>query len=165
MDKYSGYVQKALQMGAQDAKLIEPKSVVTAEWVRLKCQYGCHSYGRNLSCPPHSPTPEQTRRVLDEYQHAILIDSGRYPKIVRIIPALERAVFLDGFHKVLGFAAGPCTLCEKCTKYCGHPHEARPSMEACGIDVYTTVRDHGFTINVVREETCERHYFGLLLVD
>lgn len=165
MEKFAGYVQKALDMGAEKAKLIDPSTVLTGEWVRLKCQYGCHAYGRNLTCPPHSPTPAQTRQVLSEYAHALLIDAGRYPRIVRIIPALERTVFLDGHQKALGFAAGPCTLCEKCTRYCGHPHEARPSMEACGIDVYGTVRAHGFQINVVRTNSCDRHYFGLLLIE
>jgi len=34
-----------------------------------------------------------------------------------------------------------------------------------GIDVYATVRKHGFTINVVRTHDDEQHYFGLVLVD
>ena len=43
--------------------------------------------------------------------------------------------------------------------------EARPAMEACGIDVYATVRRAGFEIDVVRTmEQCP-NYFGLILVD
>jgi hypothetical protein len=37
-------------------------------------------------------------------------------------------------------------------------------MEACGIDVFATVRRHGFTIDVVRGRRDQQHYFGLVLV-
>src|ERR1700690_1397988 len=52
---------------------INPEDVVVGNWVRLKCQYGCPSYGKKLSCPPYSPTPEDTRKVLEEYSKAYLI--------------------------------------------------------------------------------------------
>jgi len=38
-------------------------------------------------------------------------------------------------------------------------------MEACGIDVYATVRRHGFAIEVVRDHEDPQHYFGMVLVD
>ncbi|MGV8119458.1 MAG: DUF2284 domain-containing protein [Candidatus Xenobiia bacterium LiM19] len=44
-------------------------------------------------------------------------------------------------------------------------HLARPSMEACGIDVYATVRKHGFSIEVVKDRSQPKHYYGLVLVD
>ena len=46
-----------------------------------------------------------------------------------------------------------------------HADEARPAMEACGIDVFATVRRHGFTIDVVRSNSDPQNYFGLVLVD
>ena len=52
---------------------INPSEVVVANWVRLKCKYGCPSYAKKLSCPPYSPEPEETRKVLDEYSKAYLI--------------------------------------------------------------------------------------------
>ena len=48
---------------------------------------------------------------------------------------------------------------------CRHAEQARPAMEACGIDVYATARKHGFTINVVRTRRDPQHYFGLVLVE
>ncbi|MCE5231071.1 DUF2284 domain-containing protein, partial [bacterium] len=33
-------------------RLIDPRTVPTAEWVRMKCQYGCGGYGGCLTCPP-----------------------------------------------------------------------------------------------------------------
>lgn len=69
--------------------------MVTAEWVRLKCQFGCGGYGRRLTCPPYSPTPERTRAVLDEYGVAILVHNpGRrnWKSMKRIVSELERGV-------------------------------------------------------------------------
>ena len=38
-------------------------------------------------------------------------------------------------------------------------------MEACGIDVFRTVRECGFEIEVVRDRDAPQHYFGVVLVD
>jgi len=57
-------------------------------------------------------------------------------------------------------------LCEECSldKGCKHPREARPSMEACGIDVFKTARTAGYPIEVVRNHTCCQNYYALLLL-
>jgi predicted metal-binding protein len=159
-------IQQAIGLGAKSAKIIPASSVETGTWVRWKCQFGCGGYGSSLMCPPHSPTPEQTRKMLDEYDRAVLFEAGRgEPKSIAV--ALERELFLAGFYKALGLGAGPCRLCGSCAmeKGCRHPEEARPAMEACGIDVFATVRKHGFTINVVKEVTDPQHYFGLVLFE
>ncbi|MBU3931253.1 MAG: DUF2284 domain-containing protein [Proteobacteria bacterium] len=47
------YCDEALEKGATHAKLIFPGSVITAPWVRLKCQYGCQfGYNKCYCCPP-----------------------------------------------------------------------------------------------------------------
>jgi hypothetical protein len=38
-------------------------------------------------------------------------------------------------------------------------------MEACGIDVYATARANAFPIEVVRDETGDQNYYGLVLID
>ena len=158
--------QMARDLGALDAKVVPASTVETAQWVRWKCRFGCGGFGATLMCPPHSPTPEQTRAVIDSYQRAVLFEAAHgEPK--RIAVALERELFLAGCYKAFGLGSGPCHLCEKCAldEGCRHPHDARPSMEACGIDVFATARKHGFTINVVRDHDDAQHYFGLVLID
>jgi len=147
--------------------LVNPQEVVTAEWVRLKCQYGCDGYGQSLTCPPYSPTPEITRKVLNSYRCAVLIWKSREWQGLRELCAhLERTLFLDGYYKAFAMPSGPCERCGACPgKYpCRYPESARPSMEACGIDVYATVRKFGFPIEVVRSCTVEPHYYALVLV-
>ena len=155
----------AAELGAKRAKVISPATVVTAAWVRWKCQFGCSGYGSSRMCPPHSPTPAETRALLDGYLRAVLFE-GKRGRTKATAVALERQLFLAGHHKALGLGAGPCMLCRTCRlDDCRHPEEARPAMEACGIDVFATARRHGFAIEVVRDHGDRPHYFGLVLVE
>jgi predicted metal-binding protein len=165
MRAYTNYIKRAKELGAIEAKIISVKSIVTAEWVRLKCQFGCDGHGQSLTCPPYSPTPKETRKALSFYKVALLVHGKHYKGIHSLIPTLEREVFLDGFYKAFGMGAGPCQLCKSCAKFCRHPDKTRPSMEACGIDVYTTVRANGYPIEVVKTESCKTNYYGLLLIE
>jgi predicted metal-binding protein len=159
-------VNAALKLGAKKAKIVAPRKVTTGHWVRWKCCYGCSGYQTNLMCPPHTPAPAQTREMLDQFKRAVLFEAAR-GKPKKIAVALEKELFLRGFYKAFGMGAGPCNLCESCAfeEGCQHPDIARPAMESVGIDVFATARDHGFTINVVRDQNDAQHYFGLVLID
>jgi predicted metal-binding protein len=163
--KYTKYIKRAKAMGAKEAKVIPVKSIVVAEWVRLKCKFGCDGYGRSLTCPPESPTPEETRRVLGFYRSALLVHGSHYTDIHSMIPILEREIFLDGHFKAFGMGAGPCNLCKSCAKLCRHPEKTRPAMEACGIDVYATVRNNGYPIDVLKTQQCNGNYYGIVLIE
>ncbi|MFH0911580.1 MAG: DUF2284 domain-containing protein [Planctomycetota bacterium] len=160
------WVAAALKAGALAAKAISPATVETAAWVRWKCRFGCDGYHSSLVCPPFSPTPDETRQMLDGYRRAVLFEAPP-GKAKKIAVSLERTLFLQGHYKALGLGAGPCSLCHACAfdKGCRHADAARPSMEACGIDVFATARKHGFTIHVVRSHADPQHHFGLVLVE
>jgi predicted metal-binding protein len=163
---YRRFVKLALALGARTAKIVSPGDVATSEWVRWKCRYGCGGFSSNLVCPPNTPLPAETRVMLDGYRAAVLFEtpSGSTRKIA---VGLEREIFLSGYYKAFGMGGGPCELCKSCTfdEGCRHPEEARPAMEACGIDVFATARKHGFTIDVVRHRRDPQHYFGLVLIE
>ena len=179
----------AFKDGASVIMPINPNEVVVGNWVRLKCQYGCPSYAKKLSCPPYSPTPEDTRKVLEEYSRAYLIGYSRsifdeygnekfseiFPKalkkIRKSILELEKHAFLSGYYKSFTYGfCGPCTLCKQCSAEnddltCKLPKESRPSMEAAGMDVFKTVRNAGLELEVQNEINQEdlRMYTLLLL--
>ncbi len=165
------FCKRAQDLGATDAKPIKAAEIFVANWVRLKCQFGCDGWGQCLTCPPNSPTPETTRKVLAEYEWAILVHvaknkKGDWKSIREIIPKLEREIFLSGYYAAFGFASGPCYLCSECNlKGCKHPEEARPSMEAAGINVYATAHRAGFPLKVVKAETDSQNYYGVILVN
>jgi predicted metal-binding protein len=160
-------IRRAKQLGAEGASVISPGNVLCAEWVRLKCQYGCGGYGRCLMCPPYSPTPEQTRRVLEGYAHILIVHCKQWADVDEIVVTLEREIFLDGYYKALAYGSGPCNLCSTCDtgKLCKHPDRARPAMEASGIDVFATARKAGYPIQVVRSRDDDQNYFGLVAIE
>ena len=134
---------------------VEADAVVAAEWVRMKCSFGCDEAGVRKTCPPNLPPVTVTQRLLSEYRHGVLLEVGPIvggensdPESRRLNDAalaLERDLFLAGHHKAWMMGAGPCDLCESCAKgkECPTPEKARPSMEGCGIDVFATVRNAG----------------------
>jgi len=161
--------KSAIKLGAQDSKVIDIKTVKTAAWVRYKCQFGCSGFGESLTCPPYSPTPEQTQNILDCYKRAILIHrcSKDLPNMSKVVVQLEKEAFLAGYYKALAMGSGPCMLCAQCNLKggCRHAENARPAMEACGIDVYATARNNGFVIETLDSLKCKGNYFGLLLIN
>lgn len=160
-------VNLAVSMGAFEAKVIDAKSIVIRDWVRLKCQYGCGAYGKTLTCPPYSPTPEQMRQILSGYSTAVLMQVADESLATQdMIVNLERSVFLKGYYRAFGISAGPCERCEKCNlQQCLHPKLARPSVEACGIDVYATARKNGYSIQVRKTKQEKPTFFAIVLVE
>lgn len=174
------YRFRAVEGFPAEAKVIPPKSVVTAPWVRLKCQYGCPEYGKGYCCPPDTPTADQTRVILDSYRRAILYHiegakrEGRNRReflgsfFERLVD-IEAEMFKDGYYRAFVFLAGPCNLCRTCGKLEGEPcrfrSRARPAMEASGIDVYETARENGFPIHPLREKGETQNVYCLMLVD
>jgi predicted metal-binding protein len=176
MPSVDTYVKRARSLGMTKAKIIHPETVVVGHWVRLKCQYGCGGYGGCLTCPPHSPLPEYTQGMLTEYSRGLLVQakdidlsrqSGVLLKLRRAVTGIEREMFLDGYYKAFGMASGPCDVCRTCDtgSPCRHPYQARPSMEACGIDVYQTARNNGFTLEVVRSGDSLCSFMSLILIE
>lgn len=174
------YLTRVMEGLTAEAKVIHPGSVVTAPWVRLKCQFGCAEYGKWYCCPPDTPTPEQTRAVLDSYKRAVLfhVEAARkegrnrlkfFNSLFAALIDLEGVFFKDGYYKAFVYLAGPCYHCKGCAKVkgeaCKFAGKARPAMEACGIDVYQTARNNGFFIQPLREKGETQNTYCLMLVD
>jgi predicted metal-binding protein len=165
-DDLEGCLTKARELGAVDARALHTAKIVTGEWVRWKCQYGCGGYKSNLCCPPFTPEPKRTRELLDSYRWAVLLHGENGAQIKSWVAQLEREMFLAGFHKAFGMGSGPCSLCHPCNlERCARPAEARPSMESCGIDVFATARNAGFPIRVVTDRADAQNCYGLLLLE
>lgn len=174
------YWSRVIKGKDAEAKTIHPSSVVTAPWVRMKCQFGCVGYGKGYCCPPNTPTHAETRQMLDSYHRGILfhLEAAKRPRQSRAkmfdefresLVELEGEMFKDGFYKAFVLLAGPCGLCKECAilegSPCKHRSRARPSMEACGIDVYQTARNNGFPLKPLREKGETQNNYCLLLVD
>ncbi|MBM3331917.1 DUF2284 domain-containing protein [candidate division WOR-3 bacterium] len=169
------YVAQALAAGAAEAKIVPATNIRTAEWVRLKCQFGCDGFAKGLCCPPRTPTPEQMKRVLADYRRALIYSYVCTPsdyrtkrrRMRRLVTELERAAFLDGHYKAFGLGDGPCRFCRDCNLAgdCRHSEKARPSMESCGIDVYATARNSGIKLEVATRRDGPSKHINLILLD
>lgn len=65
--------EKAKELGAYEALLIPAKSIVVENRTILKCIFGCNGWGSRV-CPPFIPTVDEFRKMLAEYEWALLVD-------------------------------------------------------------------------------------------
>jgi len=179
LDKYR---QRAVEMGATDAKVITTDIVVIDERVRAKCTYPrCSSYGTNVNCPPYAMSLDQVRKVVSNFRYGILakieIPSNKitgaeaikknlaapYQKTINeIIAKIEAQAFYDGHYLALGFGSGTCksmfcpdTDCKALItgQSCPHRLKARSSMEAVGIDCFNLATRVGWNIYPIGSHT------------
>lgn len=164
---------KALEWGTLDIKVIRTQDIVVAEWVRMKCRYGCPNYGVRLDCPPNTPDPDLMRRLLGEYHRALILKLARLPRyqaeLSGIVHKVERELYLNHFYRALAFGAGACGLCpEECVREpgrCPHPHNIRPAAEGAGVDWFQTLKNNGWEVRVVQEKGELPPSYSLILVD
>lgn len=160
------YIKMLKSMGADFAAVIDARSVVTAAWTIYKCKFGCSAYGKNHCCPPNAPTYKETQAMLDCYEKGLLFRTHEINTITPMAVELARELFLDGYYKAIAFGDGDCQKCAKCNPdQCNFPGKTVPSMEACGIDVFATVRANGLEIQTLRERGEPQNHFGLILYE
>lgn len=160
-------MEKIRRLPVERLTLLNPKDVVTAEWVVDHCRYGCSSYGTKC-CPPNSPTCDESKTRFQEYTKAILIE-GQPPgrSFQRMMLQAEKIAFKQGYYKAFAYWAGPCDLCTEC-KPPDPPLKCtatRPSMESAGIDVFATVHKQGYDLRTLKDRKEYVKYFGLLLLE
>ena len=165
--------------GYQDYTWIDPKTIVVSQWVRMKCMFGCGEYGHNACCPPNVPSVSECRRFFHEYSRAVIFrfrkkvakpeDRHSWSREVNTkLSKLEREVFLQGFERTFLTFMDSCYLCADCSgdrEKCRHPRSARPAPEALAVDVYSTVRQYGFPIEVRSDYAQEMNRYAFLMIE
>jgi predicted metal-binding protein len=162
-----------------DYKWINPKEIVTAQWVRIKCMYGCGDYGKIATCPPNVPSVSECRQFFDEYEHSVIFhyekavdkpeDRFQWAREINLsLIDLEKDVFLSGYQKAFVLLIDSCSLCKECTgvlSECKNPKTARPTPEAMAIDVYSTVRKYNYPIQVLDDYSKTMNRYAFLLIE
>jgi len=72
-DNYQALEKEALKLGCTEAKVIPADQIVVEDRVRLRCMIGCPTYGKNLRCPPYTPSVDSFRNILNDYSVAMVI--------------------------------------------------------------------------------------------
>lgn len=169
------YRQRAIELGATDAKIITTDMVLIDERVRLKCIVPlCRNYGGSPNCPPHAIDLELMRKVVKNFRYAIFYMLKLSPQEVagpeyrtkrlgvpasmknsKISAQIESEAFYDGYYLAMGFASASCkiNLCpdEDCSalvpgQHCRNPLIARHSMEGAGMNAYLMAARAGWDI-------------------
>ena len=156
-DDLRDIAERALSWGVLETRAIPTSAIAVAEWARLKCHYGCPSYGRSLDCPPNEFTVDFTRRLLAEYRRALILKLPRLPHYRQegsgLVHRMERELFLAQFYRAFAIGAGSCGCCpDECVRQagrCPQPHQIRPAAEGMGIDWFTTLRNAGWDLRVL----------------
>lgn len=173
--------EAACRLGCSHAELIPADLLSCDQRVVLKCRVNsCGQYGRNLMCPPAVTAGFDWVGAVEGYhfalvlQRTIVVPDNRYreiydhekPAFLKLVLDLEKEAFRAGFSLAYGLTAGHCDICRKCVGVdhlaCLHPEQARPSMEAIGINVEYVTHAAGVLSGFIDGEVT---LTGLLLID
>lgn len=172
-------IEKIVQGGGyDDFRWIDPQQIVVAQWVQMKCRYGCGSYGKCASCPPNVPSIEENRAFFAEYRQALVLrfhaqvvaeERQQWSRQINLdLLKLEREFFLAGYRKAFVLFMDNCAICADCAptrEECKLPNLSRPSPEGLGVDVFATVRSVDFPIEVLRDYDQPMNRYAFLLVE
>jgi predicted metal-binding protein len=174
--------EKGKQNGVESILPFSINNIVIAQWVNLKCRYGCSQYKANWSCPPATPDLNEARTILSEYTTALLLvgsqnrndfykDSNRnrtdQVKYWKSIVSLERMLFLKGYDKAISLVSGACSLCKKCAypDACRFPMEKRPTVESFCIDLVGTLKNLDIDTRVAMKLNETFKCYSIILLD
>ncbi|WGI16881.1 DUF2284 domain-containing protein [Methanonatronarchaeum sp. AMET-Sl] len=167
--------------------------IVVEDWVRLRCRYGCSSYGKFYSCPPYTPSVDETRELVGEFDWAVMfffrdLDPGEetssmghyFQKQIRgvheVMLEAERQSFLNGYYKAFSFWGLPCSYCKECTiqtnspetsckEGCRHPTKIRPTIEGSGINAFKTAENIGIDLKILQDPEDQTTIYTIMLLD
>lgn len=143
LEPYRFLAEKAVELGATRAIPLLAKDVLVDPRAKYKCFIPiCRRLGTNLCCPPFSPSVDETLRLRDTYQHALLIQcEGKpeeftyeatvrgaqlkyYLRLNNIVSTIESLAQKEGYYLAVGFGGGHC-------KICGHGID--PEIKCAGV--------------------------------
>lgn len=104
-EKMETLLKRALELGADKAKIIDPATIVVEEWVRWKCQYGCQMYEKDAYHPPCAPPAESAKKVVKEYCKAILMNGPKGKELTEAVVRLEGEAYRLGYYKAFALTA------------------------------------------------------------
>jgi predicted metal-binding protein len=125
---------------------------------------------------------KEAREILREYKSALLLcgeavhphfyqdNSKKRRTQVQFwkgTVAIERELFLLGFHKAFGLTSESCALCKKCVypENCLFPKEKRPSVESFSIDIFQTLNRLGKEAKVAQKIEDHYNHYSIILLE
>ncbi|MGA2027997.1 MAG: DUF2284 domain-containing protein, partial [Syntrophobacteraceae bacterium] len=77
------YRQKAIDLGASNARIVRAEQIPVDERVPMKCQIPrCFGYGAGAQCPPNTMKPAELRDLLRKYEWAVFFIKDVPPEVI-----------------------------------------------------------------------------------
>ena len=165
-EKFEGLAQKAVELGAAEAKVAPTDVLVFDPRSHLKCRFGCQRWGKYWTCPPHLHlTSEQFQEALDRYTHVLALRTPTPQLGQEVAVAIEKEAMLQ-YGAPFSFALALCVMCDECAypEPCRHPHLARPSADAFGLDFGPTLEALGFGLDFDAAGQLQPTWYSLVLL-
>jgi predicted metal-binding protein len=159
--------EKAVAIGALEAKVISTEHIVFDSRSFLKCRFGCNRWGHYWTCPPHlGLSPEKFNEAFRKYTSALLIKSADPEIGQKVTIGMEKEAMMV-YGCTYAFAMVLCVACDDCAypEPCRYPHLARPSMDAYGIDIGRTVESMGFKVEFDPSGKLLPAWYSMVLLD
>ena len=143
-------LKKELEGKAFEVAVIPAKDIPFTDELIKACESNrCGRYKKSWMCPPAVGQVAELEKKYKSYKYALVFTTKGELEDSFDIEGIERArrrhleIERQAVEKVRGLgaewlSAGSCDLCSECTypdAPCRFPDLARPSPEACGIDV------------------------------
>jgi predicted metal-binding protein len=166
----------ACRLGVSHAKVISTSEILIEDDLAKLCREPqCENYGLSASCPPHVAGPSGFRKLLENFEHAvvfmievhseILLSSDRrevFRALHEIAAAIEHAAVEIGYRNSRAYAGGSCKrlFCQDYSSCrilkeggeCRNPDRARPSMSGFGINVSKLMAAAGWTMKRITRD-------------
>lgn len=175
MQKFTNELAAALGADVWQYAETEVKNIEFSEAVVAACKANyCGRYNKTWMCPPAVGTLEQLKAKYGAYKYAFVFTTkhdvedsfdieGMFAAR-KVHEKIESKIYpLTEFADCSILGAGGCSICEKCAypdAPCRFPKKAKPSVEACGINVVNLAATCG--INYINGENTVT-YFSVVL--
>lgn len=164
--------------GYDDFRWIKTDRIPVKQWVRFKCVFGCPTFNRKGTCPPNVPSIAECREFFSEYHEAVIFHfreklndpEKRHEwskKVNNELLKVERDLFLAGYYKAFLLFMDECCICKQCAGTradCTNKKQARPNPESLGVDVFATVRQVGYELNILKDFDQPMDRYAILMV-
>lgn len=153
-------------------RMCPPNIISVEEFVKALSRY---RFGILVQFEMEHGETEIRNKFKGKSLEALHQDSGYVDKMTEamrdtslVLGKLEKEALYLGYRFAVALSGGCCRLCDECVgpdpaAKCRHPFQARPSMEAVGIDVVATTEKAGLKIEFPAKD--KGIWTGLLLVD
>jgi len=158
----------AKKNGAENANIIKVSNIVFNQ-----NELNCPQHEKSFYYPQVQYDKDPIQHILNKFHWAVVFSLDQQQNLKRvyeITAIIESHCFYNNFHLAVGLAAGNCRPifcsslyeCQAMTigKGCSFPMMARPSIEACNIDLEQLANQANFS-----NYHPNNYYLGMIFVD